>query len=52
MLDVNIFQFTSEQQVLIPTYRSKWQKIACSTERIDREKAKLAINKAYEHCYQ
>ena len=48
MLTINYPQLTEEQIDLIPVYRRKWQKIACSTERIDRERARLAIKKAYE----
>ncbi|MGK7897614.1 MAG: hypothetical protein AB4372_29370 [Xenococcus sp. (in: cyanobacteria)] len=48
MLTINYPRLTREQIELIPVYRHKWQQIACSTEIIDREQARLAINKAYE----
>ena len=47
MLTFNTFNFTSEQIAQIDRYRSKWEQIAVSKEPIDRERAKLAINKAY-----
>ncbi|MFN6463460.1 MAG: DUF6745 domain-containing protein [Nostoc sp. DedVER02] len=42
-----IENLTPEQEALIPVYREKWQKIALSTERIDREKAAEAVKAAY-----
>ena len=48
MLSFNIFQLTPEQQEFIPIYRNKWQQIACSTEKIDKDRAQQAIKKAYE----
>ena len=47
MLTFNTFNFTAEQIAQIDRYRSKWEQIAVSNEPIDRERAKLAINKAY-----
>ena len=38
--------FTAEQKDLIPEYQAKWKKIALSTQRIDRDKAKEAMIKA------
>lgn len=43
-----IDKLTPEQEALIPVYRDKWRAIALSTERIDREKAAEAVEKAYE----
>jgi hypothetical protein len=43
-----INELTPEQKALIPFYREKWQKIALSTERIDREKAAEAAKYAYK----
>ncbi len=43
-----ITELTSEQQALIPVYKEKWRKIACSTQRIDREKAEKAVKAAFE----
>ena len=40
-------KLTPEQEALIPVYREKWQKIALSTERIDREKAAEAVKATY-----
>ena len=39
--------FTAEQKDLIPEYQAKWKKIALSTQRIDRDKAKEAMIKAH-----
>lgn len=38
---------TPEQEALIPEYQEKWQKIAFSTEPIDKEKAEAAVKNAY-----
>lgn len=48
MLTIDLLQLTPEQIDLIPLYRRKWEKIARSTEEIDRERASLAIKNAYE----
>lgn len=42
-----IEKLTPEEEALIPVYREKWQKIALSTERIDREKAAKVVKAAY-----
>ncbi|OUL24865.1 hypothetical protein [Nostoc sp. 106C] len=42
-----IEKLTPQQEALIPVYREKWQKIALSTERIDRKKAAEAVKAAY-----
>ncbi|RCJ39553.1 hypothetical protein A6769_06930 [Nostoc punctiforme NIES-2108] len=42
-----IEKLTPEQEALIPVYREKWQVIALSTERIDREKAAEAVKATY-----
>ncbi|MDZ8051624.1 MAG: DUF6745 domain-containing protein [Aulosira sp. ZfuVER01] len=42
-----IEKLTSQQEALIPVYREKWQKIALSTERMDRKKAAEAVKAAY-----
>lgn len=47
MLTINHPPLTSEQLDLIPIYRHKWQQVALNREKIDREQATLAINKAY-----
>lgn len=39
MRNIKIDKLTPEQEVLIPSYRDKWQKIAFSPEPIDRFKA-------------
>ena len=36
-----------EQEALIPVYREKWKQIGLSTERINKESAAYAIQKAY-----
>jgi hypothetical protein len=43
-----IAQLTPQQQALIPVYKEKWRKIAGSTERIDKDKAALAVKAAFE----
>ena len=43
---MSINLFTPEQKALIPEYQAKWQKIALSTERIDRERAKKSVIEA------
>jgi hypothetical protein len=47
MSQKKIKKLTPEQAALIPGYREKWTNIALSTERIDREKAAVAIKEAY-----
>ena len=47
MLNVEEFFITSEQLEKIPEYRRKWQKVALKKAEIDRDRAKLAIDKAY-----
>ena len=47
MITINQPQLTPEQIELIPTYRHKWQQVALNNEPIDRERARLAINNAY-----
>ena len=47
MLKFNTVQITPEQQELISNYRNKWQRIALSTEPIDRDLVTEAINEAY-----
>lgn len=47
MSPIRIEKLTPAQEALIPQYREKWQKIAISTERIDRQKATEAIDAAY-----
>ena len=47
MLTFNTFNFTAEQIAQVDRYRSKWEQIAVLQEPIDRNRAKLAINKAY-----
>ncbi|MEH2242444.1 hypothetical protein [Nostoc sp.] len=42
-----IEKLTFEQEALIPVYREKWQKMALSTERIDKDKAAEAVKVAY-----
>lgn len=48
MINFNTIKIDAEQQLVIDDYRNRWQNIACLTERIDREKARLAIKAAYE----
>ncbi|MFB2919003.1 DUF6745 domain-containing protein [Aerosakkonema funiforme] len=40
-------EFTPQQEALIQVYQKKWDAIAVSTERIDRQKAQDAIKSAY-----
>ena len=40
--------FTPEQEALIAEYQQKWQKIALSTARIDRDKAETAVREIYQ----
>jgi hypothetical protein len=47
MSNQRIEKLTPEQEALIPIYLEKWQKIALSTEAIDRQKASDAIKSAY-----
>ncbi|MGD1806599.1 DUF6745 domain-containing protein [Dapis sp. BLCC M126] len=42
-----ITKLTPKQKALIPVYREKWQKIALSTQPINRQKAAEAIQRAY-----
>ncbi|MEH2452786.1 DUF6745 domain-containing protein [Nostoc sp.] len=42
-----IEKLTPEQEALIPVYREKWQKIALSTERIDKDKAVEVLKATY-----
>lgn len=42
-----ISELTPEQEALILVYREKWRKIALSTERIDKEKAAVAVRLVY-----
>jgi len=42
-----IENLTIEQKALIPIYREKWRKNIVSTQPIDREKAKAAVNRVY-----
>ncbi|MEH2274092.1 MAG: hypothetical protein V7K40_04575 [Nostoc sp.] len=42
-----IEKLTPEEEALIPVYRQKWQKIALSTERIDRDKAVEVLKATY-----
>ncbi len=48
MLNFSSFELSSEQQDLIPVYRSKWQSIALSNETINRASIATAINAAYD----
>ena len=43
-----ITELTPEQEALIPVYKDKWLKIALSTERIDKKKAKKAVKQGYQ----
>ena len=47
MLTFKTFNLTPEQIELISVYRNKWKLIARSNQKIDRERAKLAVNNAY-----
>ncbi len=46
-MKAKIKQLTTEQVFLIREYRDKWREIAISTDRIDRQKAALAIEAVY-----
>ena len=48
MLQFKTYNFTSEQIDLIEDYKTKWQEIALSTDKINRDRATLAIDRAYE----
>lgn len=48
MINPEIIELTLEQESQILSYREKWRKKAFSTEVINKEKATLAINKAYQ----
>lgn len=48
MINQKIIELTLEQEALIPFYKEKWRKIAFNSAPINKEKAKEAINKAYE----
>ncbi len=39
--------FTEEQEALIPELQAKWKNVALSTERIDRDRAREALNEVY-----
>jgi hypothetical protein len=43
-----ITELTTKQEALISVYREKWRAIALSTERINRQKAEVAIKAAYQ----
>lgn len=47
MLRTKIKKLTPEQEALLPVIREKWKGIALSTERIDRQKATVAVTAAY-----
>jgi hypothetical protein len=47
MLQTKIKKLTPEQEALLPVIREKWKGIALSTERIDRQKATVAVTVAY-----
>jgi hypothetical protein len=47
MLQTKIKKLTPEQEAQIPVIREKWKGIALSTERIDRQKATVAVTTAY-----
>ncbi|MEO1762915.1 MAG: DUF6745 domain-containing protein, partial [Cyanobacteria bacterium J06629_18] len=42
-------ELASKQEKLVSKFRNKWFKIALSTERIDKKKAKKAIKAAYQY---
>jgi hypothetical protein len=48
MSQIKIDRLTPEQEALIPVYKKKWEKIAFSTERIDRDKASDTIKAVYQ----
>jgi hypothetical protein len=47
MSPTKIDKLTPEQEAQIPVIREKWKAIALSTERIDRQKATVAVKAAY-----
>ncbi|MDF5711887.1 MAG: hypothetical protein PUP90_30480 [Nostoc sp. S4] len=47
MSSKKIEKLTPEQEALISVYKSKWEKIRFSTQRIDRKKAESAVKDAY-----
>ena len=47
MSQTKIEKLTPEQEALIPVIREKWKAIALSTERIDHQKATVAVKAAY-----
>lgn len=47
MLQTKIKKLTPEQEAELPVIREKWKGIALSTERIDRQKATVAVTVAY-----
>jgi len=47
MWQTKIENLTTEQKALIPIYREKWRKNIVSTNPINREKAKAAVNAVY-----
>ena len=48
MLTIDQPKLTPEQIDCIPVYLRKWQQIALNRDPIDRERARLAINQAYD----
>lgn len=40
-------ELKSEQEALIPKYREKWETVALSTERINKQKVVAVVNSAY-----
>ncbi|MEA5469268.1 DUF6745 domain-containing protein [Spirulina sp. 06S082] len=42
-----LFELSPEQEKMIPVYREKWQKIALSTDAIDRQQAREAVENGY-----
>ncbi|MFN6478919.1 DUF6745 domain-containing protein [Nostoc sp. DedQUE07] len=47
MSNKKIEKLTPEQEALISVYKSKWENIRLSTQRIDRKKAESAVKDAY-----
>jgi len=47
MSPTNFEKLTPEQEALIPVYREKWRQIALSTQPLNRQKAREAIEAAY-----
>ena len=45
---MEIKQLTPEQEALIPSYRDRWKAVALSTQPLDKQKAAIAIESAYE----